>query len=187
MRLPMTIALNAAVLGTLGTIGFWGHRTHWTFLNAATSDEHRSSELASAPPSKSEFAPIRFESSEMIRQSGITLSGVSVLNSMIVVSSLRGLLATGVPVPEAVERTWLTCLRTVLMTALVASVGFIPMATSTSTGAEVQQPLATVVIGGIISSTMTTLLILPALYSLLRRTSAPANETTPERAIPRSA
>ncbi len=60
-------------------------------------------------------------------------------------------------------------LRTVMMTAMVASVGFIPMAVSTGTGAEVQRPLATVVIGGVISSTLTTLLILPALYALIPR------------------
>jgi len=97
----------------------------------------------------------------------ITLSGVSVLNSMVLVSALRELIAQGMPVRQAIEESALGCLRTILMTALVASVGFIPMATSVGTGAEVQQPLATVVIGGVISSTMMTLIILPAIYLLV--------------------
>ncbi len=94
----------------------------------------------------------------------ITLSGVSVLNSMVLVSALRHLLHDDVPLVEAVPQAALSCLRTIIMTALVASVGFIPMATSTGTGAEVQRPLATVVIGGVISSTLMTLVILPAIY-----------------------
>ncbi|MGH7223064.1 MAG: efflux RND transporter permease subunit, partial [Gemmataceae bacterium] len=94
----------------------------------------------------------------------ITLSGVSVLNGMILVSFLRNLLSTGVPAWMAVEKSCRTCLRTVLMTALVASVGFIPMATSTGMGAEVQRPLATVVIGGVMTSTVFTLFVLPVLY-----------------------
>ncbi len=94
----------------------------------------------------------------------ITLSGVSVLNSMIIVSFLRNLLRDGLPAATAVEKACRTCLRTVLMTALVASVGFIPMATSTGMGAEVQRPLATVVIGGVLSSTLFTLFVLPVLY-----------------------
>ncbi len=96
----------------------------------------------------------------------ITLSGVSVLNSMVVVSALKSRLAEGLPMQEAIEKAVVSCLRTVLMTALVASVGFIPMATSVGTGAEVQRPLATVVIGGVISSTLMSLLVLPVLYSL---------------------
>lgn len=99
----------------------------------------------------------------------ITLSGVSVLNSMIVVSHLRGSATRGAPPRAAIEATWLTCLRTVMMTALVASVGFIPMATSSGTGAEVQRPLATVVIGGVITSTLMTLFLLPAVYALVPR------------------
>ncbi|HEY7313468.1 MAG TPA: CusA/CzcA family heavy metal efflux RND transporter [Gemmataceae bacterium] len=94
----------------------------------------------------------------------ITLSGVSVLNGMILVSFLRNLLNEGLPAWTAVEKSCRTCLRTVLMTALVASVGFIPMATSTGMGAEVQRPLATVVIGGVITSTVFTLFVLPVLY-----------------------
>jgi cobalt-zinc-cadmium resistance protein CzcA len=94
----------------------------------------------------------------------ITLSGVSVLNGMILVSFLRNLLNEGLPAWTAVEKACRTCLRTVLMTALVASVGFIPMTTSTGMGAEVQRPLATVVIGGVVSSTLFTLFVLPVLY-----------------------
>ncbi len=113
----------------------------------------------------------------------ITLSGVSVLNSMIVVSNLRASAAGRTP-QAAIEFTWLACLRTVLMTALVASVGFIPMATSAGTGAEVQRPLATVVIGGTIASGMMTLFLLPALYACVpfvlrpRGMNPPAPPTT---------
>lgn len=99
----------------------------------------------------------------------ITLSGVSVLNSMVVVSALKARLAEGVPPQEAIPQAALSSLRTVLMTALVASVGFIPMATSAGTGAEVQRPLATVVIGGVISSTAMSLFVLPILYALSAR------------------
>lgn len=97
----------------------------------------------------------------------ITLSGVSVLSSMVVVTGLRRLIAEGLPASEAVERAALSCLRTVLMTACVASVGFIPMAFSSGTGAEVQRPLASVVIGGVVSSMLMTLLVLPVFYALV--------------------
>lgn len=95
----------------------------------------------------------------------ITLSGVSVLNSMLVVSYLRSCNEPRSTAAELITNAWLTCLRTVMMTALVASVGFIPMAMSTGTGAEVQRPLATVVISGVIASCAMTLLLLPVLYS----------------------
>jgi cobalt-zinc-cadmium resistance protein CzcA len=97
----------------------------------------------------------------------IALSGVSVLNSMVLVTFIRHLLDRGIPLDRAVEEATLTRLRPVLMTALVASLGFIPMALSTGVGAEVQRPLATVVIGGVISSTLLTLLVLPVLYGLV--------------------
>jgi cobalt-zinc-cadmium resistance protein CzcA len=97
----------------------------------------------------------------------IALSGVAVLNSMLLVSFIRHLRDEGVPFDRAVEEAALTRLRPVLMTALVASLGFVPMAFSTGVGAEVQRPLATVVIGGVISSTLLTLLVLPALYDLV--------------------
>lgn len=112
----------------------------------------------------------------------ITLSGVSVLNSMVVVSALKAKLAEGLPMQEAIEKAVVSCLRTVLMTALVASVGFIPMATSTGTGAEVQRPLATVVIGGVISSTLMSLLVLPILYSLWGSRTTSTERLTPATA-----
>jgi cobalt-zinc-cadmium resistance protein CzcA len=94
----------------------------------------------------------------------IALSGVSVLNSMVLVTFIRQLRAHGLPLDRAIQEAALTRLRPVLMTALVASLGFVPMALSTGVGAEVQRPLATVVIGGVLSSTLMTLLVLPVLY-----------------------
>jgi cobalt-zinc-cadmium resistance protein CzcA len=94
----------------------------------------------------------------------IALSGVAVLNGMVLVSFIHQLRQQGLELRDAVARSALTRLRPVLMTALVASLGFVPMAFNTSMGAEVQRPLATVVIGGVISSTLLTLLVLPALY-----------------------
>jgi cobalt-zinc-cadmium resistance protein CzcA len=99
----------------------------------------------------------------------ITLSGVSVLAGMVVASALRERLARGTARDVAIEETATASLRTIIMTALVASLGFIPMAISEGTGAEVQRPLATVVIGGVITSTLFTLFILPALYRLILR------------------
>ena len=94
----------------------------------------------------------------------IALSGVAVLNGVVMLSFIRDLEQQGKPLQEAIIEGALTRLRPVLMTALVASLGFVPMALNTGAGAEVQRPLATVVIGGIISSTILTLLVLPALY-----------------------
>jgi len=99
----------------------------------------------------------------------IALSGVAVLNGLVIIAFIQKLRAEGRRIYEAVEEGALTRLRPVLMTALVASLGFVPMAIATGAGAEVQRPLATVVIGGIISSTILTLLVLPALYVLCRR------------------
>ena len=96
----------------------------------------------------------------------IALSGVAVLNGVVMVSFIRNLRAQGVDLYDAIVEGALTRLRPVLMTALVASLGFVPMAFNVGTGAEVQRPLATVVIGGIVSSTLLTLLVLPALYRL---------------------
>jgi heavy metal efflux system protein len=96
----------------------------------------------------------------------ISLSGVAVLNGIVLVSFIRNLRQEGQPLDEAIVTGALTRLRPVLMTALVASLGFVPMAFNTGVGAEVQRPLATVVIGGIVSSTLLTLLVLPALYRL---------------------
>ncbi|MBI5131277.1 MAG: CusA/CzcA family heavy metal efflux RND transporter [Rhodopseudomonas palustris] len=103
----------------------------------------------------------------------IALSGVAVLNGLVIVSFIERLRGEGKSVVEAVREGALTRLRPVLMTALVASLGFVPMAIATGAGAEVQRPLATVVIGGIVSSTILTLLVLPALYVLFRRESPP--------------
>ena len=103
----------------------------------------------------------------------IALSGVAVLNGLVIVSFIERLRRDGEAVLDAVRDGALTRLRPVLMTALVASLGFVPMAIATGAGAEVQRPLATVVIGGIISSTVLTLLVLPALYVLFRKDSEP--------------
>jgi cobalt-zinc-cadmium resistance protein CzcA len=94
----------------------------------------------------------------------IALSGVAVLNGLVMLSFIRALREEGTDLDRAVEAGALTRLRPVLMTALVAALGFVPMAFATGTGAEVQRPLATVVIGGILSSTALTLLVLPVLY-----------------------
>jgi cobalt-zinc-cadmium resistance protein CzcA len=99
----------------------------------------------------------------------IALSGVAVLNGLVMIAFIRNLREEGRSLSDAIHEGALTRLRPVLMTALVASLGFIPMALATGTGAEVQRPLATVVIGGILSSTILTLLILPALYQLAHR------------------
>ncbi|MEW6776560.1 MAG: CusA/CzcA family heavy metal efflux RND transporter [Bdellovibrionota bacterium] len=96
----------------------------------------------------------------------IALSGVAVLNGLVLVSRIRALRAEGKEMETAVREGALSRLRPVLMTALVASLGFVPMALATGSGAEVQRPLATVVIGGILSSTLLTLVVLPVLYGL---------------------
>jgi len=99
----------------------------------------------------------------------IALSGVAVLNGLVIITFIQGLRAQGRLVRDAVREGAMKRLRPVLMTALVASLGFVPMAIATGAGAEVQRPLATVVIGGIISSTILTLVVLPALYVLFHR------------------
>ena len=100
----------------------------------------------------------------------IALSGVAVLNGLVMVAlHPPAARAKATPLDDAIREGALTRLRPVLMTALVAALGFVPMALNVGTGAEVQRPLATVVIGGIISSTLLTLLVLPALYRLVHR------------------
>ena len=94
----------------------------------------------------------------------IALSGIAVLNGLVMLTLIKQLIAEGVSKREAILQGALTRLRPVVITALVASLGFVPMAIATGTGAEVQKPLATVVIGGLISATLLTLLVLPALY-----------------------
>jgi cobalt-zinc-cadmium resistance protein CzcA len=102
----------------------------------------------------------------------IALSGVAVLNGLVIISFIRTLRAGGLDLRAAVEEGCLTRLRPVLMTALVAGLGFVPMALATGPGAEVQRPLATVVIGGILSSTLLTLVLLPVLYEWAASPSA---------------
>jgi heavy metal efflux system protein len=99
----------------------------------------------------------------------IALSGVAVLNGLVLLTFIRQLVAHGRPLREAIYEGALTRLRPVTMTALVASLGFVPMALSTGTDAEVQRPIATVVIGGLISATLLTLVVLPTLSARFSR------------------
>ncbi len=110
----------------------------------------------------------------------IALCGVAVLNGLVMISYIRSLREEGMGLDDAINEGALTRLRPVLMTALVASLGFIPMAIATGTGAEVQRPLATVVIGGILSSTLLTLLVLPLLYRLAHRSDKVAQDVSAE-------
>jgi heavy metal efflux system protein len=105
----------------------------------------------------------------------IALSGVAVLNGLMMVSYYNQLRETGKSLLDAIIEGSLTRLRPVMMTAMVASLGFLPMALGHGAGAEVQRPLATVVIGGIISSTFLTLVVLPILYQLLESRFGQAN------------
>jgi cobalt-zinc-cadmium resistance protein CzcA len=117
----------------------------------------------------------------------IALSGVAVLNGLVMLSFIRALRDEGKTLDEAIRLGAISRLRPVLMTALVASMGFIPMALATGTGAEVQRPLATVVIGGILSSTALTLLILPILYGLAHQGLAHQGWVSPPENRRRSA
>lgn len=99
----------------------------------------------------------------------IALGGIAVLNGIMLVSYINQLRREGMELAEAVTLGTLTRLRPKLMTALVASLGFVPMALSTGPGSEVQRPLATVVIGGIVTSSVLTLLVLPVLYEWIER------------------
>ena len=120
----------------------------------------------------------------------VALSGIAVLNGLVLVSFIRDLRQHGRLLDDAIIEGALTRLRPVLMTALVAALGFVPMALNTGIGSEVQRPLATVVIGGIISSTLLTLVVLPALYRLAHGTETkhttvatiePPNQVTQSR------
>ncbi len=108
----------------------------------------------------------------------IALSGIAVLNGLVMVAFIRDLRARGHALDDSIHEGAMTRLRPVLMTALVASLGFVPMALNTGIGSEVQRPLATVVIGGIVSSTLLTLVVLPALYRLVhsRKSENKTNE-----------
>ena len=112
----------------------------------------------------------------------IALSGVAVLNGLVMLNFIKQLARGGLPLRDAIEQGAMTRLRPIVMTALVASLGFLPMALATGTGAEVQKPLAIVVIGGLISATLLTLMVLPALYMRFGRTAL--DEAEPEAGIP---
>ena len=112
----------------------------------------------------------------------IALSGVAVLNGLVMLTFIKQLLEEGRPLDEAIREGALARLRPVLMTALVASLGFVPMALNVGLGSEVQRPLATVVIGGIVSSTILTLLVLPALYRVVRGQGERTAEKAPGEA-----
>lgn len=99
----------------------------------------------------------------------MALCGVAVLNGLVMMTAIRQKLASGLALENAIVQGALARLRPVLMTALVASLGFVPMAIATGTGAEVQRPLATVVIGGLITATVLTLFVLPAIAKLTLR------------------
>ena len=114
----------------------------------------------------------------------IALSGVAVLNGVVMLSFIRQLRESGSGLEEAIRDGALTRLRPVLMTALVASLGFVPMAFNVGAGAEVQRPLATVVIGGIVSSTILTLLILPVLYRMVHGRRPKDEKAPPAATIP---
>jgi len=109
----------------------------------------------------------------------VALSGVAMLNGLVLVTFIRQRLAAGAPLASAVREGCRLRLRPVLMTGLVAALGFVPMALNTGVGAEVQRPLATVVIGGLVTNTLLTLLVLPALYTLFgARTAAVAADVS---------
>ncbi|MCB2388314.1 MULTISPECIES: efflux RND transporter permease subunit [Thalassolituus] len=105
----------------------------------------------------------------------IALSGIAILNALVMVSFIRELQRSGQSLEQAIFEGALTRLRPVITTALVASLGFVPMALNTGIGSEVQRPLATVVIGGVISSTILTLFVIPALYRLVHRSEKRGN------------
>ena len=102
----------------------------------------------------------------------IALSGIAVLNGLVLVSQIKRSRSDGLDLNTAIRTSGIARMRPVLMTALVAAFGFIPMAVSHGVGAEVQRPLATVVIGGIVTSTALTLIVLPVLYSMFGAKSA---------------
>jgi cobalt-zinc-cadmium resistance protein CzcA len=108
----------------------------------------------------------------------VALSGIAVLGSMVLASTIRRLQDEGTPLVEAVRQAAIMRMRPVLMTGLVAAIGFLPMALNTGVGAEVQRPLATVVVGGIATSTLATLILVPVLFLLTRR-SGDADDARP--------
>jgi cobalt-zinc-cadmium resistance protein CzcA len=113
----------------------------------------------------------------------IALSGVAILNGLVLVTFVKQRMADGEPVEIAVRDACRIRLRPILMTALVAAVGFVPMALNTGVGAEVQRPLATVVIGGIVSNTLLTLVVLPVLCTLFEREGVALRARAPEERL----
>jgi cobalt-zinc-cadmium resistance protein CzcA len=107
----------------------------------------------------------------------VAVSGVAMLAGLVLVSTIRRLADAGMELPAAIRESALVRLRPILMTTLVASLGFVPMAVNTGVGAEVQRPLATVVVGGVLSANLLTLVVLPAIYRVLGRAG-----TVPRRA-----
>lgn len=107
----------------------------------------------------------------------IALSGVAVLNGLVMITFIKSLIAEGKPLDVAIQEGSMNRLRPILITAMVASLGFLPMAIATGTGAEVQRPLASVVIGGILSSTILTLLVLPLLYRMVNQPKSRSKST----------
>lgn len=116
----------------------------------------------------------------------VALFGVAVLNGLVLISAVNRAIADGDDVESALRKSVETRLRPVLMTAMVASLGFLPMAISQGAGAEVQKPLATVVIGGLCSSTVLTLLVLPAVYALVFGKGIKRNEELEVENVARS-
>jgi cobalt-zinc-cadmium resistance protein CzcA len=117
----------------------------------------------------------------------IALSGVAILNGLVLVTFIKQKLDDGTPLEKAVREGCMVRLRPVLMTALVAAVGFIPMAVNVGVGGEVQRPLATVVIGGIVTNTLLTLLVLPTLYTTFRRKKPAEVTAEPQTLSPENA
>ena len=99
----------------------------------------------------------------------VAVSGVAMLAGLVLVSTIRRMLDSGHSLDESIEQSALTRLRPILMTTLVAALGFVPMAVNTGVGAEVQRPLATVVIGGVLSANALALVVLPAIYTVFGR------------------
>jgi cobalt-zinc-cadmium resistance protein CzcA len=103
----------------------------------------------------------------------VAVSGVAMLAGLVLVSTMRRMLEEGHSLDESIEQSALMRLRPVLMTTLVAALGFVPMAVNTGVGAEIQRPLATVVIGGVLSANFLTLVVLPAIYRMFGRPPHP--------------
>jgi cobalt-zinc-cadmium resistance protein CzcA len=114
----------------------------------------------------------------------ICLSGVAVLNGLVVMGGIQHRLAMGLPLQQSIVEGLMEKARAVLMTGIVPALGFVPMALAHGTGAEVQKPLATVVIGGLITATLLTLLVLPAICRLLLRDSKQPKSLRPEKVYP---